>query len=108
MSAAALISLILVGCDSAKTRGDPSSASDSSELVIPQVESTDQNIQACYEFAQPKDFVEPGLAMSTTVSFYMQLSSASTGALSRGFELVASRADELAPYYEADVYPLKR
>ena len=115
MSAAALISLILVGCDSAKTGSDPSSASDSSEsvipqsdsseLVIPQVESTDQNIQACYEFAQPKDFVEPGLAMSTTVSFYMQLSGASTGALSRGFALVASRAAELAPYYEADVYP---
>lgn len=105
VSAVALFSLLLVGCNSAGTGSDSSSALDSSELVIPQVESTDQNIQACYEFAQPKGFVESGLAMSTTVSFYTQLSSASTGALSRGFALAALRAAELAPYYEADVYP---
>ena len=100
VSAVALFSLLLVGCSTAGTGGDSSS-----ELEIPQVESTDQNIQACYEFAQPKGFVEPGSAMSTTVSFYTELSNASTGALSRGFALAALRAAELAPYYEADVYP---
>ena len=98
VSAVALFLLLLAGCNSAGT-------GTGSELVIPQVESTYQNFQACYEFAQPKGFVEPGLAMSTTVSFYGQLASASTGALSRGFEIVASQAAELSPYYEADVYP---
>lgn len=100
LPAVALFSFLLTSCNSAGTGSDASS-----EFVIPQVESTDQNIQACYEFAQPKGYVEPGLAMSTTVSFYEGLSSASTGALSRGFALAALRAAELAPYYEADVYP---
>ena len=101
----ALFSFLVIGCTSSRNDGESSSDLGNAELVVPQVESTDQNIQACYEFAQPKDFVEPASAMSATITFYTQLSSASTGAVSRGFALVAARAAELAPYYEADVYP---
>jgi hypothetical protein len=105
VSAVALFSLLLVGCNSAGTASDSSSALDSSELVVPQVESTYENLQACNEHAQPKDFVASGSGMNATITFYTQLSNASTEALSRLFALVAMRASELAPYYDADSFP---
>ena len=105
MAVVALFSLLLVGCGSSSTASESSSALNSSQLVVPQVEKTYENLQACYEHFQPKDFVESGSGMDATIAFYTQLSSASTGNVSRGFALVASRATELSPHYEADDFP---
>jgi predicted small secreted protein len=93
----ALFSFLVTGCTSSRNDGESSSDLGNAELVVPQVESTYENFQACNEHAQPKDFVAPGSGMNATISFYTQLSNASTEALSRLFALVALRASEMAP-----------
>ena len=101
----ALFSFLVIGCTSSRNDGESSSDLGNAELVVPQVESNYENFLACNEHAQPKDVVASGLVMNSTINFYTQLSNASTGALSRSFALVALRASEVAPYYDADSFP---
>jgi hypothetical protein len=100
-----LFSFLILGCTSNRSDGESSSDLGNAEIVVPQVESTYENLLACNEHAQPKDFVASGSGMNATISFYTLLSGASTGSLSRSFALVALRATELAPYYDADSFP---
>ena len=97
--------VLLVGCAPASDSSRAVPADESADLAVPEVDVTDQNIESCYLNSQPKDPVEPGSAIESTFSFYKLLSESSTGTLSRGFELVALRIAEIAPYYDEDTFP---
>lgn len=98
--AISLVSVILTSCSS-----EPDVVNSQTLISLPSAPVTTSNKNACLRYLQPKNPAPAGSAMSTTISFYRDLSSISSGSLAEAFQLVAARTTEIAPYYEADRMP---
>jgi len=85
--------------------GNGSGQQSQTAISLPDVESTSSNREACFLYLLPKAPAGPGGAMSQSISFYQELSSNSSGALSRAFQLAATTIAQVAPYYDADQFP---